>query len=345
MAIYKLLSFIFLFGNSVFLYGQDHNQHNLMQGSLAELMKFAEYPKVGGVWLGQFPSQDQAIDHVISHTILNTKEEVFAAFTGKLQALAHALRNEYAKKALLHDAVFKPSVLGNKGDLALAITIFRGGRGGAKVTKLLADLQRQRNTSVDSIAIIVSGTDDGRSWEQGGQVLGLTGVPDMGKALLDLSPFEDVVKLLSFRLSALKQSSILNASQAKSEIYAQIQASERSSSIGAFKDLCDRFFEYIESQSHKFETGAQFRYEMVPLRSMLLVGAYAKTQDWQEAIDYVAQLIGVNPKNRVIPATLKRFHLSGLTKDGRYLGSEHAINETARVYPIEYLFLTEVSTK
>ena len=72
--------------------------------------------------------------------------------------------------------------------------IFRRGRGASQYTEALKNLPNVR------IQVLLGAVDDGRSWYVAARDFQATGIPDVGKSLLDLSGDKDVKDLLSVRL-------------------------------------------------------------------------------------------------------------------------------------------------
>ena len=342
MGFIKTLIFMLLIKTPVFLFGNILDGREPLQNVLSELVPFGEYPKVNGVWLGHFPNQKDALQYMVNHTVLHSKEEALNALFNKLKALKSPNEKKAQELAVPYDAVFTPWPASGEQKNQVSLVLFRGGRGGSDVTKLLADMQRTKGSVIKSLFIIVSGTDDGRSWEQGGQALGLTGVPDMGKALLDLSPYKDMVHTLSIRIGDLNNDHRVKIKQRLNKL---LKSLDHHKVAERLNELSEGFFNFIDKESQKKLIGEAFKYEPIPLRTVMLVGAYARLKDWQKAIDYVAHLIGVDPRNRVMTATLERMHLSAITEDGKFLASEDAINETSRNLPIEHLFLSDKSPR
>jgi len=80
----------------------------------------------------------------------------------------------------------------------LRVAIFRGGKGATGITRFLSNMA---NVAID---VILGATDDGRSWYIAAQDFNATGVPDVGKTLLDLGKDIDVIDFLGARLKGDK---------------------------------------------------------------------------------------------------------------------------------------------
>ena len=300
--------------------------------------------RVNNLDLATLASRPEAlIEHLQNYSVLKDLGDIEQILSGMLTANSgrkspHRPVDEKAQS--LYDALFNQT-----GFLArytpehpLKIAMFRGGRGAAALTSLLADL-----TNV-SLQIVLGATDDGRSWYIAAADFNATGVPDAGKSLLDLARDENVKKFLEARLNEEPGSDLhaefadfirLLEGEADVPLNPQIQSfydlwmpisAKKRKTLLRFLSTFQRRYSRFPRKTDPAKT-TDFSFHNIPLRSIVLVGAaWHFNGDWQLAADEVSKLLDIG-KHRVLFPTAKRQHLMAMTADGIIYFAETGINE------------------
>ena len=143
------------------------------------------------------------LDFIKRFTVLRENEDILFVLRERLavesgRPLEGALISEMVKG--LYNGIFDQEeyLKTYSEEKPLRVSIFRGGRGATGITRFLSNMP---NVAVD---VILGGTDDGRSWYIAAQDFNATGLPDVGKSLLDLGKDIDVIDFLGARLKGDK---------------------------------------------------------------------------------------------------------------------------------------------
>jgi hypothetical protein len=282
-------------------------------------------------------------EHLQNYCVLKDPVDIKQVLSGMLAVNKGGKPSQQIDRTKAHplyDALFNQS-----GFLArytpehpLIIVMFRGGRGAAALTTLLAGLPNV------SLQIVLGATDDGRSWYIAAADFDATGVPDAGKSLLDLAQDIAVKKLLGVRLNEEKGvnlpaefANIIRLLEGDSKIPVSPKtesfqdllmpiATEKRQMLHQFLNSFQSRYSTIPSKAAPTRT-TEFSFHNIPLRSIALVGAaWHYDGDWQMAADEVGKLLDIGP-HRVLFPTLERLHLMAMTDDGIINFAESSINE------------------
>jgi len=248
----------------------------------------------------------------------------------------------------------------------LEIVIFRGGRGGSSLTRHLASLPNVR------VKAVVPGTDSGRSWFVPAKEFNMPGVPDIGKALLDLARNDGLRDLLELRFNPLETDEALRGefreimAIAEGRKVASAPSNEPGRPLAAADSRVvrefSRLFAGLNAESrlefgkflHTFDRvlntkhlDVNMKFQNVPLRSIAFCGAVwhhgnlGKIDPWQAAIEAFQTMLNVRPGNGVFLASATPQHLMGMSKDGHIFLAETAINEFPASSEITDLWLVD----
>ncbi|GEM_PF-2852979 len=246
---------------------------------------------------------------------------------------------------LLYNSLFEQQRLMSK-DKPLKMVLFRGGRGASDFTKYI------RETYPDAQLIEMLGaTDDGRSWFMAAQDFNATGIPDCGKALLDLAADKKVAAFLGLRMKGDKEdlakafdylvtklSNIPYAGAYDAEYQRISRLAEPM--MKRFSEIKDpdkqsKLLSYLQAFQKTYkDKSSRFTFDDIPMRSIVIVGAAwklgkADSPSWQQAADAIGEILEIG-NNRVMFPTLKRQHLVGLEADGTIYFTETGINENPK---------------
>ena len=137
------------------------------------------------------------MDQFQIYSVLSSPNDSLRIFQNRLSLEEGGAQSENEKKGIrdLYEGLFDQESYLNRLFLEnpLRVVIFRGGRAASSLTQLLAKDPRIR------VIPVVAGTDAGRSHRIPAYDFGTPGVPDMGKALLDLAQSESMKDFVGSR--------------------------------------------------------------------------------------------------------------------------------------------------
>ncbi len=254
----------------------------------------------------------------------------------------------------IFEAVFNPlDRLKNRRKAAndpgpLEVVHVRGGRGASTATKIWTSFAKD---GLVELSIIPGAVDDGRSWADLAYMMGCTGVPDIGKCVLDMARDEDAAYFASLRLTddpSVDPASVLE------EVFNAFNGAEYKNSqrdvkriMGAFNDLDPDRQETVRQTVSVFlgmigplvsEGRLSVRGDL-PLRSAMILGARGIYGTWQKAADSLGSF--VDSAGRVILPTEKRLYAMAILEDGMILPTENSINEMRKQSGYLYFSLGE----
>jgi len=290
---------------------------------VGELKKTSVTVRIHGQALDELADNPEKLEEQFSHySVVKDPEEIEKILQAKLDLVqGKALPSGIDRHDIevLFDALFnQEEFLARYSEQhPLNVVIFRGGRGASQYTEVLKNLPNVR------VQVILGAVDDGRSWYTAARDFKATGVPDMGKSLLDLAEDQAVKKFLAMRLAG-------EDSQLKENLEALVWAAdgislEKRRQISRY---LKKFLEKIQGEYH----WSHFSLNDIPMRSVVLLGAVWDLEDqntpdfWQKAVDEVGVLLDVGAGNRVILPTKERRYLVGMSADGTIFGAETGIN-------------------
>ena len=222
------------------------------------------------------------------------------------------------------------------------IVLFRRGTNGQQLTNILKTLPNI------NISIILSGTDDSKSWRYGANVFGAPGVPSAGKALVALANNREVKELLSLRIRTsddgrgiqqfnnlvmrlkVPTDTTICLNDSMSEVFTQ--------AMKMSIDKRKRIVGYLEGFLKAYEKNIVMEYDKkfplsdMPLRSLVIIGAYFQYQmnenpkTWQEVIGEISEkLVGISPDYKILFLTKQKLRLVAMDTEGYIYFSEVAI--------------------
>lgn len=172
---------------------------------LSSLYQKKIYPMVNTKTLPLFSTEKQVVNYVLENSVLENEKDLLMVLNNRLKVENNLLTGAQAEQAvMLYNAIFGKTCSQEKLSSPIKMMILRGGRGAGPFTQLLKSLTYNVDESTQplvSLNVLLGATDDGRSWNQAGKELGYTGIPDIGKSILDMSRDPVLKKLFSFRFS------------------------------------------------------------------------------------------------------------------------------------------------
>ena|GEM_PF-5208442 len=221
------------------------------------------------------------------------------------------------------------------------IVLFRRGTNGQQLTNILKTLPNI------NISVMLSGTDDSKSWRYGANVFGAPGVPSAGKALVALANDREVKEFLSLRIRTsgvgrgiqqfnylvmrLKEPTdiTIHLNDSMSEVFIlamKMTVDKRKLIVDYLKGFLEAYEEYILKGDKKFPLSD------MPLRSLVIIGAYFRNQmknnpiTWQGVIDEISKkLVDISAGCKILFLTEKRQRIVAMDTDGYICFSEVAI--------------------
>ena len=222
------------------------------------------------------------------------------------------------------------------------IVLFRRGTDGQQLTNILKTLP------TINISIILSGTDDSKSWRYGANVFGAPGVPSAGKALVALANNREVKELLSLRIRTsddgrgiqqfnnlvmrlkVPTDTTICLNDSMSEVFTQamkMSVDKRKLIVGYLEGFLKAYEKNIVMEYDK-----KFPLSDMPLRSLVIIGAYFQYQmnenpkTWQEVINEISEkLVGISPDYKILFLTEQKLRLVAMDTEGYIYFSEVAI--------------------
>lgn len=223
------------------------------------------------------------------------------------------------------------------------IVLFRRGTNGQQLTNILKTLPNI------NISIILSGTDDSKSWRYGANVFGAPGVPSAGKALVALANDREVKEFLSSRIRTsddgagagipqfinlvmrLKEptNTTIHLNDSMFEVFTlamKMSVNKRMLIVEYLKGFLKAY------EKHVVEPEGLFPLSDMPLRSLVIIGAYfqyqmnGKPKTWQEVINEISEkLVDISAGCRILFLTDQKLRLVAMDIDGYIYFSEVAI--------------------
>lgn len=222
------------------------------------------------------------------------------------------------------------------------IVLFRRGTNGQQLTNILKTLPNI------NISIILSGTDDSKSWRYGANVFGAPGIPSAGKALVALANDREVKEFLSLRIRTsgdgrgiqqfnnlvmrlkVPTDTTICLNDSMSEVFTQamkMSTDKRKLIVGYLEGFLKAYEKNIVMEYDK-----KFPLSDMPLRSLVIIGAYFQYQmnenpkTWQEVIGEISEkLVSISPDNKILFLTEQKLRLVAMDTEGYIYFSEVAI--------------------
>ena len=320
-------------------------------------------PRVNGRRLSEMVGNPAALlDHLHRYCVIRSPAAILRILEDRVSLtndLASMTENQI-KSLDLYEGVFEQeSYLGrNFSDKRpLRVVMFRGGRAAASLTHLLSRDPRIR------VNAIVAGTDAGRGHRIPAYDFDTPGVPDMGKALLDLAQSEPMKDFLGSRFQSsngeyndLSEEEYMKDFEGLTEYLINRETARTSPNldkwikkvetfskedrkiIGLFFASFLRILKTIHSNQvigdpQRDFSLPPFRFNNYPLRSIALQGAvWANFEEgwpdpWQRSVIALAKLLKLRQEDAVRIATANPQNLMAMATDGTVYFGETGLNE------------------
>ncbi|MBK8870515.1 MAG: YvcK family protein [Elusimicrobia bacterium] len=311
------------------------------------------------------------LNHIRRHGVVRSPSAVLGILSDRLLLETHPQTNQERKNEILnlYDGLFNQDAYLSRHPLK--VVLFRGGRAASSLTKLLSKIENIRITAV------VAGSDSGRSHHVAATYFGTPGVPDMGKALLDLAQSEPMKEFLESRFQIengeVNDETEINYMRDFEGLteYLVNQKTNRSSenldpwlrkvdglpdedkrALGIYFSSFLRIMKTVHSNQvigdpTRNRALPPFRFNNYPLRSIALQGAVwlhlgeGWPDPWQRAMNGMAKILKLREGDSVRIATSNPQHLVALTTDGTIFFGETGLNEFPRTTDIIPLWMVD----
>lgn len=339
------------------------------------VQKLAErglFPSVSTRPLNDLVGQPQELlNHIHRYCVVRSPSAVLGILRDRLLLETQPHNNQERKNEILdlYDGLFNQDVYLSRHPLKGVL--FRGGRAASSLTKLLVTTENIQVTPV------VAGSDQGRSHYVAATYFGTPGVPDMGKALLDLAQSEPMKEFLESRfqigngeVNEETEVNYLRDFEGLTEYLVNKKTNRSSENLDPWLKKVDglpdddrrilgiyfssflRIMKTIHSNQvigdpTRDRSLPPFRFNNYPLRSIALQGAVwfhlggGWPDPWQRSITSIAQLLKLREGDSVRIATSNPQHLVALTADGTIFFGETGLNEFPRTTDIIPLWMVE----
>jgi hydroxymethylpyrimidine pyrophosphatase-like HAD family hydrolase len=229
------------------------------------------------------------------------------------------------------------------------IVLFRRGTSGEQLTNILKSILNI------NITILLSATDDSRSWFYAAREFKITGIPSAGKALVALATDRQAKEFFMERLiitdgqkGDTHYKALIDRLSKPSNTNIQLNNdSTRRAFIKAMNmnvKKRQKVLEYLKAFYKEYENLSdtallEFTFNDIAFRSYIILGAYYYFKEkrnidkpnWQDVLDEIAhEILGVKENNKVILMTNERQHIVALDEIGNICFSELAIKELSR---------------
>ncbi|MBK8575787.1 MAG: hypothetical protein IPN90_08950 [Elusimicrobia bacterium] len=141
---------------------------------------------------------NELLSHFRHYCVLRSPSAILRILQNRLSLMSGSQDSPEMQNQILdlYEGLFEQETYLNRkfsGENPLSVVLFRGGRAASSLTQLLSKDPRIR------VNAVVAGSDAGRTHRVPAHDFGMPGVPDMGKALLDLAQSEPMKDFLGTR--------------------------------------------------------------------------------------------------------------------------------------------------
>jgi hypothetical protein len=345
---------------------------NSLVSVVQDLAQQGLFPSVNERPLNNLVDQPQdLLDHIHRYCVVRSPSSVLGILSDRLSLKTHPPKNQDRKNEILdlYDGLFNQDAYLSRHPLN--VVLFRGGRAASSLTKLLGKMKNIYVTAV------VAGSDSGRSHHVAATYFGTPGVPDMGKALLDLAQSEPMKEFLESRfqiengeVNEETEINYMRDFEGLTEYLVNGKTNRSSENLDPWLRKVDGLLDedrrtmgiYFSSFLRIMKTIHSnqvigdptrdralppFRFNNYPLRSIALQGAVwfhlgeGCPDPWQRSITAMAQLLKLREGDSVRIATSNPQQLVALTADGTIFFGETGLNEFPRTADIIPLWMVE----